>query len=129
VRVGFGLLSVIRSSANSVAGEENLVEKQRKTMDKIFGPAYSGDPGIPHSQEPFYTTIGGPLVFSVVSIFNPYYWQSTTEYNWHDWAMVCENTQWKRALKKKQPYEFKFNKFLDKTVREAYYHNWTTFFP
>jgi len=99
-------------------------------MDKIFGPAYSGDPGIPHSgKEMFHTTIWAPVIFSIASIFNPYYWQSATEVNWHDWAMVHENTQRKRALKKKQPYEPKFNKLLNKPQRESFYHSWPVFFP
>ncbi|KAL8168038.1 hypothetical protein V2J09_009537 [Rumex salicifolius] len=43
--------------------------------------------------------------------------------SWHDRAMVYEQYHWKKAMAKKQPYNFKWNQ-MDKEVRESYYLNW-----
>ncbi|KAJ7192468.1 hypothetical protein O6H91_Y520600 [Diphasiastrum complanatum] len=100
-------------------------------MEKMFGPAYTGDPGVPHSdKDGFASIVWGSIAFSVYSLACPYYWeQCLHSYNWHDWAMVCENHQLKRARKKGKPYEFKWNTFMSKEARTSYYHNWADYFP
>ncbi|XP_024362320.1 uncharacterized protein [Physcomitrium patens] len=100
-------------------------------MEKMFGPAYTGDPGVPHSdKEAFGSIFWGSVAFSAYSIACPYYWeQCNNMFNWHDLAMVHEQHHWKRAQKKGKDYEFKWNKILNKTQRESYYHNWADYFP
>eukprot|EP00246_Nothoceros_aenigmaticus_P012939 TRINITY_DN420_c0_g1_i3.p2 TRINITY_DN420_c0_g1~~TRINITY_DN420_c0_g1_i3.p2 ORF type:complete len:102 (-),score=10.94 TRINITY_DN420_c0_g1_i3:813-1118(-) len=101
-------------------------------MEKMFGPAYTGDPGVPHSdKEAFGSIFWGAVCFSAYSFICPYYWeQANNAWNWHDWAMVCENHQLKRAMKKgKKEYEFKWNKALNKRQRDTYYHMWPDYFP
>eukprot|EP01018_Ginkgo_biloba_P035559 Gb_12666 [translate_table: standard] len=50
-------------------------------MDKMFGPAYTGDPGVPHSgKEMFLEIFWGSIAFSVYSMVNPYYWQRGNGY-------------------------------------------------
>ena len=99
-------------------------------MEKMFGPAYAGDPGVPHSgKERFATLFWGCVAFSAVSYLNPYYWQYTNSYNWHDLAMVCENHRFKKAMKENKPYEPLWNEFMPKLVRDCYYQNWADYFP
>ncbi|KAG6541005.1 hypothetical protein Mapa_017578 [Marchantia paleacea] len=100
-------------------------------MEKMFGPAYQGDPGVPHSdKEGFATIFWGAVTFSAYSMVCPYYWeQGGNWWNWHDWAMVAENHQMKRAIRKKKPYKPRWNEFMNKEQREAYYHNWADYFP
>ncbi|CAM6088366.1 unnamed protein product [Calypogeia fissa] len=100
-------------------------------MEKMFGPAYQGDPGVPHSdKEGFATIFWGAVAFSAYSLVNPYYWeQGAHAMNWHDWAMVCENHARKRAMKKKKVYKPKWNEFMPKEVRDSYYQNWPDYFP
>jgi hypothetical protein len=114
-------------------GGRNSRKEGRKEgeMEKMFGPAYTGDPGVPHSDKDAFSSIfWGSVAFSAYSIVCPYYWeQCNNTFNWHDHAMVCENHQWKRARKQGKPYEFKWNKFMNKEQCEAYYHNWRDYFP
>ncbi|CAH9135617.1 unnamed protein product [Cuscuta epithymum] len=51
-------------------------------MEKYFGNAYRGDPGVPHSDpSTFWSKWIGAAGFSAVTWFNPYMWQLTNEYN------------------------------------------------
>eukprot|EP00245_Coleochaete_scutata_P000435 TRINITY_DN10560_c0_g1_i1.p1 TRINITY_DN10560_c0_g1~~TRINITY_DN10560_c0_g1_i1.p1 ORF type:complete len:100 (+),score=23.76 TRINITY_DN10560_c0_g1_i1:63-362(+) len=99
-------------------------------MDKMFGPAYTGDPGVPHAdKDMFWGVFSGAALFGVWTMINPYHWEQAQQaINWHDFAMVCENHRYKQACRKKQPYEFKWNK-MAKRSRDAYYQNWQDFFP
>ncbi|KAH0737232.1 hypothetical protein KY290_035937 [Solanum tuberosum] len=38
--------------------------------------------------------------------------------------MLFEQYHWKKALKKNQDYEFKWNQYMDKDARDSYYFNW-----
>eukprot|EP00850_Spirogloea_muscicola_P016260 SM000131S26690 [mRNA] locus=s131:10058:10823:- [translate_table: standard] len=100
-------------------------------MEKMFGPAYTGDPGVPHSdRDTFSGIVQGALAFSLLTAVNPYHWHTGgTMFNWHDWAMVCENHRMKRAAKAKKKYEPVWNKMLSDEVRESYYQNWRDHFP
>ncbi|CAH9115546.1 unnamed protein product [Cuscuta europaea] len=98
-------------------------------MEKYFGNAYRGDPGVPHSDpSTFWSKWIGAAGFSAITWFNPYMWQLTNEYNWHDQAMLFEQYHWKQARKKNQPYNFKWNQ-MSKEVRDSYYFNWPVYFP
>jgi hypothetical protein len=45
-------------------------------MEKMFGPAYTGDPGVPHSDKDAFSSIfWGSVAFSAYSIVCPYYWE------------------------------------------------------
>ncbi|RDX94784.1 hypothetical protein CR513_22800 [Mucuna pruriens] len=75
-------------------------------MEKYFGNAYRGDPGVPHSGSDRFENIWvGSALFSVLTYFNPYMWQLSNQYNWHDKAMLYEQYHWKQARKKNQPYD------------------------
>ncbi|KAH0632532.1 hypothetical protein KY284_035318 [Solanum tuberosum] len=41
--------------------------------------------------------------------------------------MLFEQYHWKKALKKNQDYEFKWNQYMDKDARDSYYFNWPIF--
>ncbi|KAI3895259.1 hypothetical protein MKW98_004007 [Papaver atlanticum] len=98
-------------------------------MDRFFGNAYRGDPGVPHADPERFGNIWiGSLAFSAITWFNPYIWQLSNQSNWHDRAMIFEQYHWKKALQKKQPYKFKWNE-MDKEVRDSYYFNWPVYFP
>ncbi|CAI5461182.1 unnamed protein product [Closterium sp. Yama58-4] len=99
-------------------------------MDKIFGPAYTGDPGVPHTDKDIFSGIfWGAVGFSLYSVADPYYWQHSTEHNWHDMAYIHENHQFKKACRQRKPYEPKWNQMMSKEVRESYYNNWRDYFP
>ncbi|KAG4959539.1 hypothetical protein AAZX31_13G126300 [Glycine max] len=99
-------------------------------MEKYFGNAYRGDPGVPHSDPDRFVNIWvGSAAFAVLTYFNPYMWQLSNQFNWHDKAMLYEQYHWKQARKKNQPYEFLWNKTWDKNHREHYYYNWPIYFP
>ncbi|GLT92343.1 hypothetical protein SLE2022_101830 [Rubroshorea leprosula] len=98
-------------------------------MDKFFASAYKGDPGVPHSgPQPFVNMWIGTALFSVMTWINPYFWQLSTQFNWHDKAFLFEQYHWKKARAKKQPYKFKWNQ-QDKQIRDSYYNNWADYFP
>ncbi|KAL8094772.1 uncharacterized protein LOC141690377 [Apium graveolens] len=98
-------------------------------MEKYFGNAYRGDPGVPHADpERFMNIWIGSAAFNVFTFFNPYMWQLSNQFNWHDKAMQFEHYHWKKALEKKQPYKFKWNQ-QSKAFRDSYYYNWPVYFP
>ncbi|KAK9118360.1 hypothetical protein Scep_016453 [Stephania cephalantha] len=140
-------------------------------MDRFFGNAYRGDPGVPHADPDRFVTIWiGSFAFSAITWFHPYMWQLSNQfkysfihfiflefymalflalfsyllyksrvsffisfakilYIWHDRAMLFEQYHWKKALKKRQPYKFKWNEYMDKDLRDSYYFNWPVYFP
>ncbi|KAK4348491.1 hypothetical protein RND71_031246 [Anisodus tanguticus] len=99
-------------------------------MEKYFGNAYRGDPGVPHADpERFMNIWVGSAAFSALTWINPYMWTLSNQYNWHDKAMMFEQHHWKKALKKNQDYEFKWNQYMDKDERDSYYFNWPVYFP
>ncbi|MED6223429.1 hypothetical protein PIB30_073889 [Stylosanthes scabra] len=99
-------------------------------MEKYFGKAYRGDPGVPHADPDRFVNIWiGGAAYAVLTYFNPYMWHLTNSFNWHDKAMLYEQYQWKQARKKGQRYESLWNKTWDKEHRDAYYYNWPIFFP
>ncbi|KAL6277655.1 hypothetical protein ACE6H2_021256 [Prunus campanulata] len=77
-------------------------------MEKYFGNAYRGDPGVPHADPERFVNI----------------W-----IGWHDKAMCFEQYHWKKAMKKGEPYKFKWNQYMDKDLRDSYYFNWPVYFP
>ncbi|KAK6942783.1 hypothetical protein RJ641_028160 [Dillenia turbinata] len=128
-------------------------------MEKYFGNAYRGDPGVPHADPERFVNIWiGSAAFSVLTWFNPYLWQLSNQFKsldenhalkvehaifmllelaliikvlidcWHDKAMLFEQYHWKKAMKKGQPYKFKWNE-LPREVRDSYYYNWPVYFP
>ncbi|XP_075502258.1 uncharacterized protein LOC142540175 [Primulina tabacum] len=98
-------------------------------MEKYFGNAYRGDEGVPHSGPERFTNIWiGSAAFSALTWFNPYMWQLSNQFNWHDKAMLFEHYHWKKAAQKNQPYEFKWNQ-MSREVRDSYYVNWPVYFP
>ncbi|MBA0800722.1 hypothetical protein Gohar_011140 [Gossypium harknessii] len=51
-------------------------------MEKYFGNAYRGDPGVPHAGPDRFVNIWiGSAAFSVLTWFNPYMWQLTNQFN------------------------------------------------
>ncbi|KAG6745117.1 hypothetical protein POTOM_051761 [Populus tomentosa] len=85
-------------------------------MEKYFGNAYRGDPGVPHADPDRFVNIWiGSAAFSILTC-------------WHDKAFLFEQYHWKNAMKKKEPYKFKWNK-MDREVRDSYYFNWPIYFP
>ncbi|GMH23197.1 hypothetical protein Nepgr_025040 [Nepenthes gracilis] len=99
-------------------------------MEKYFGNAYRGDPGVPHSDpDRFWNIWIGSVAFSALTWVNPYMWQLTNQFNWHDKAMLYEQYHWKKAMAKKQPYKFKWNEYMDRETRDSYYFNWPVYFP
>ncbi|CAI9783168.1 unnamed protein product [Fraxinus pennsylvanica] len=102
---------------------------ERIIMEKYFGNAYRGDPGVPHSDPDRFVNIWiGSAAFSALTWINPYMWQLSNQFNWHDKAMLYEQYHWKKALEKKQPYKFLWNQ-MDREVRDSYYFNWPVYFP
>ncbi|KAA8518721.1 hypothetical protein F0562_016505 [Nyssa sinensis] len=88
-------------------------------MEKYFGNAYRGDPGVPHTDPDRFVNIWiGSFAFSALTWVNPYMWQLSNQFNWHDKAMLFEQYHWKKALEKKQPYKFKWNQ-MDKEIRDS----------
>ncbi|KAL0426423.1 UNVERIFIED_CONTAM: hypothetical protein Slati_2817100 [Sesamum latifolium] len=98
-------------------------------MEDILWRVYRGDPGVPHSGTELFENIWiGSAAFSAITFFNPYMWQTSNQFNWHDKAMLFEQYHWKKAREKNQPYKFKWNQ-MDKDVRDSYYFNWPVYFP
>ncbi|KAK9079384.1 hypothetical protein SSX86_001055 [Deinandra increscens subsp. villosa] len=99
-------------------------------MEKYFGNAYRGDPGVPHSgQEKFLSIWIGSIAFSAITWSHPYIWQLSNRHNWHDHAMLFEQYHWKKALQKKEKYKFSWNENWSKAARDSYYINWPVYFP
>ncbi|XP_038721722.1 uncharacterized protein LOC120013838 [Tripterygium wilfordii] len=98
-------------------------------MEKYFGNAYRGDPGVPHADADRFVNIWvGSALFCAFTWNSPYMWQLTNQFNWHDRAFLFEQYHWKKAKEKNQPYKFQWNK-MDKEIRDSYYFNWPVFFP
>ncbi|KAK1306775.1 hypothetical protein QJS10_CPA10g01990 [Acorus calamus] len=77
-------------------------------MDRMFGNAYTGDPGVPHTDpERFENIWMGSFAVSAVTWFNPYMWKLCHQFNWHDKAMLSEQYHWKKKMEKQQPHKFK----------------------
>ncbi|OIW20246.1 hypothetical protein TanjilG_30761 [Lupinus angustifolius] len=54
-------------------------------MEKYFGNAYRGDPGVPHTDhQRFYNYWIGATIFSALLWKDPYMWQLTNQWNDHD---------------------------------------------
>ncbi|XP_022748165.1 uncharacterized protein LOC111297821 [Durio zibethinus] len=52
-------------------------------MEKYFGNAYRGDPGVPHSGPDRFVNIWiGSVAFSVITWFNPYIWQLANQFKY-----------------------------------------------
>nr|GLL16581.1 uncharacterized protein LOC109163471 [Ipomoea trifida]GMC46309.1 actin T1-like protein [Ipomoea batatas]GMD39088.1 actin T1-like protein [Ipomoea batatas] len=97
-------------------------------MEKYFGNAYRGDPGVPHCNPmDFWGAWAGAAAFSAVTWVNPYIWHFTTDDNYHDKAMLYEHHHWKRARDKNKPHRFEWNKTSEE-FRQNYYFNWPVFF-
>ncbi|XP_009792583.2 uncharacterized protein LOC107791287 [Nicotiana tabacum] len=108
----------------------NAREAEEEEMEKYFGNAYRGDPGVPHADPERFVNIWiGSAAFSALTFINPYMWTLSNQYNWHDKAMLFEQHHWKKALKKNKDYEFKWNQYMDKDARDSYYFNWPVYFP
>ncbi|GAB2272314.1 hypothetical protein Dimus_007134 [Dionaea muscipula] len=98
-------------------------------MERFFGNAYRGDPGVPHSgRHPFIVTWMGCVASSACFWIHPYPWTICNQDNWHDKAMLYEQYHWKKAMEKKKPYEPLWNQ-MGKTFQDSYYINWPVFFP
>ncbi|XP_020103454.1 uncharacterized protein LOC109720627 isoform X1 [Ananas comosus] len=51
-------------------------------MEKYFGNAYRGDPGVPHTDPERFVNIWiGSFAFSALTWFNPYMWQLSNQFN------------------------------------------------
>uniref|UniRef100_A0A7N0RGB6 Uncharacterized protein n=1 Tax=Kalanchoe fedtschenkoi TaxID=63787 RepID=A0A7N0RGB6_KALFE len=98
-------------------------------MERYFGNAYRGDPGVPHADSERFGNIWiGSTAFSVITFFKPYIWHINSQFNWHDRAFLHEQYHWKKAMEKNQPYEFKWNQ-QPREIRDSYYHNWPFYWP
>ncbi|KAF5750413.1 thylakoid lumenal 15.0 kDa protein 2 chloroplastic [Tripterygium wilfordii] len=76
-------------------------------MEKYFGNAYRGDPGVPHADADRFVNIWvGSALFCAFTWNSPYMWQLTNQFNWHDRAFLFEQYHWKKAMAKNQPYKF-----------------------
>lgn len=52
-------------------------------MEKYFGNAYRGDPGVPHADPDRFVNIWiGSALFSALTWNNPYMWQLTTQFKY-----------------------------------------------
>ncbi|CAN0881176.1 hypothetical protein LINGRAHAP2_LOCUS14086 [Linum grandiflorum] len=97
-------------------------------MEKYFGNAYRGDPGVPHAQpERFWNIWIASASFSAVTWFNPYIWHWNNAFNWHDLSFLHDQYHWKKAKANNKPYKFHWNE-KGHDFRESYYHNWPNYF-
>ncbi|BBH05974.1 hypothetical protein Prudu_017515 [Prunus dulcis] len=61
-------------------------------------------PGVPHADPERFVNIWiGSAAFSALTWVNPYMWQLSNQFNWHDKAMCFEQYHWKKAMKKGSP--------------------------
>ncbi|CAN1143124.1 hypothetical protein LINPERHAP2_LOCUS13439 [Linum perenne] len=120
-------------------------------MEKYFGNAYRGDPGVPHAPGKRFTNIWiGAAAFSAVAWFDPYFWQHTGGIKsatmkdliawfggcvldiggetYHDQAMIHEQKKWKEARRENKPYKSDWND-KGREFRDSYYFNWPNYFP
>ncbi|CAN1805293.1 hypothetical protein LINPERHAP1_LOCUS24206 [Linum perenne] len=85
-------------------------------MEKYFGNAYRGDPGVPHAPGKRFTNIWiGAAAFSAVACY-------------HDQAMIHEQKKWKEARRENKPYKSDWNE-KGRDFRDSYYFNWPNYFP
>lgn len=57
--------------------------EERERMEKYFGNAYRGDPGVPHAdQERFVNIWIGSAAFSALTWFSPYMWQLSNQFKY-----------------------------------------------
>lgn len=53
-------------------------------MEKYFGNAYRGDPGVPHADADRFVNIWiGSAAFSVLTWVNPYMWQLSNQFKYY----------------------------------------------
>lgn len=63
--------------------EEEGLRKNRNQMEKYFGNAYRGDPGVPHADPDRFVNIWvGSAAFSVMAWFHPYMWTLSNQYKY-----------------------------------------------
>ncbi|KAF7818645.1 Aminopeptidase-like protein AC3.5 [Senna tora] len=52
-------------------------------MEKYFGNAYRGDPGVPHAEPERFVNIWiGSAAFSAITFFNPHIWQLSNQFKY-----------------------------------------------
>lgn len=52
-------------------------------MDKVLGPAYTGDPGVPHVDKDIFSNIFlGSVAFALYAAVDPYPWQHATQFKY-----------------------------------------------
>lgn len=58
-------------------------ESSRAKMEKYFGNAYRGDPGVPHADPDRFVNIWiGSAAFSALTWINPYMWQRSNQFKY-----------------------------------------------
>lgn len=58
-------------------------------MEKYFGNAYRGDPGVPHADPDRFVNIWiGSAAFSVLTWFNPYMWQLSNQFKYSSSTLI-----------------------------------------
>lgn len=69
-------------------------ERRKEEMEKYFGNAYRGDPGVPHADPDRFVNIWiGSAAFSVLTYFNPYMWQLSNQFKYSSISLsVCLNS-------------------------------------
>lgn len=69
-----------------IAGESIINtqrEEGREEMEKYFGNAYRGDPGVPHADADRFVNIWiGSAAFSALTWVNPYMWQLSNQFKY-----------------------------------------------
>lgn len=60
-----------------------LSKKDRRRMERYFGNAYRGDPGVPHADADRFVNIWvGSAAFGVLTFFDPYMWQLSNQFRY-----------------------------------------------
>ncbi|CAD5322558.1 unnamed protein product [Arabidopsis thaliana] len=60
-------------------------------MEKYFGNAYRGDPGVPHADADRFVNIWiGSAAFSVLTWVNPYMWQLSNQFKYFSLSLSLE---------------------------------------
>ncbi|RVX04988.1 hypothetical protein CK203_019102 [Vitis vinifera] len=61
-------------------------------MEKYFGNAYRGDPGVPHADPDRFVNIWiGSIAFSALTWVNPYMWQLSNQFKYSlNFCVVAE---------------------------------------
>lgn len=64
-------------------------------MEKYFGNAYRGDPGVPHADADRFVNIWiGSAAFSVLTWVNPYMWQLSNQFKYYTLSCIIEFEFW-----------------------------------